>query len=425
MKKALIISFYYYPLNGVPTYRISSWVDHLPKYGIRPTLLTRHYFENDSTWENVIKNNEQPPSTTSNGDHEIIRLPYRQSTTFRTSSWLHSRNLKFLSKGFTFLTLLCGEVEPEIDGYRTFKGFLEGHLKKVEYDYVIITSPPLNLFRLGEMFKNKCSCLLYDFRDFENRFLFGNGRLPLGERLTARLKVRFARKWAKHADVITTISEPFAQKLQRLTNKNSLVVTNGYEKEIFDEVKTVKNAVFSIRIVGTVYKEQDIDLFISGVKKFLEHTDDLRIELVGVTKYAEERISEGIGSKFVNVKRKVEKSKAVWYMKNADILFYPAWRGYRGIYSTKIFEYIASGSHVLIAPGDADVIEQLVREFNAGSICNTVEEVVNCLLEEYQKFLLGNNKRIVPGNFKAYSREELTGSLANILHENSKHECVN
>src|SRR5690554_7476727 len=45
-------------------------------------------------------------------------------------------------------------------------------------------------------------------------------------------------------------------------------------------------------------------------------------------------------------------------------------------YGTKIYDYLASGSHILFSPPDSSIVEDLIRNHENGSVANTAEEVV-------------------------------------------------
>ena len=63
------------------------------------------------------------------------------------------------------------------------------------------------------------------------------------------------------------------------------------------------------------------------------------------------------------------------------------WKGYTGILSGKIFDYLGVKRPILLAPSDNDVIEQLLKYTQAGFVANEPHEVAEKLEELYIKWV--------------------------------------
>ena len=88
------------------------------------------------------------------------------------------------------------------------------------------------------------------------------------------------------------------------------------------------------------------------------------------------------------ITHRVDRRDALKLLKSANVLIYPVCVGYRGIYSGKMFEYLASGNNILIAPGDNDVLDDLLKETRAGISKNSREEVTLQLQQWYDEWKL-------------------------------------
>ncbi|MDD2983955.1 MAG: hypothetical protein PHQ74_11280 [Crocinitomicaceae bacterium] len=55
--KILIISYYAFPLNAVPSYRIESFCEGFTKEGGDVTLLTRHWGASFNSWGDILMSN--------------------------------------------------------------------------------------------------------------------------------------------------------------------------------------------------------------------------------------------------------------------------------------------------------------------------------------------------------------------------------
>ncbi len=159
---------------------------------------------------------------------------------------------------------------------------------------------------------------------------------------------------------------------------------------------------------------QDFTTVIAGLKKFTETHSDVVIELVALLNdEVIELFKKSINPVFLKViVNRVSRVEVINMTLNTDVLFFPCLKGYRGIYGTKLFEFIASGSFVLIAPGDNDVVDILLKETGGGSVANSVNEVLNVLEGEYNKWLSGKNKIVVSDSISKYSRENTMLELA-------------
>jgi hypothetical protein len=100
-------------------------------------------------------------------------------------------------------------------------------------------------------------------------------------------------------------------------------------------------------------------------------------------------------------------------------LLYPAWKGFNGIIPSKIYEYISSGTHTLVAPSDNGEVEKILLKSGCGSIANTVEETLKFLRSTYELYLKGIklNADLSGENAKFFSREHQANRLADLLDE--------
>lgn len=103
----------------------------------------------------------------------------------------------------------------------------------------------------------------------------------------------------------------------------------------------------------------------------------------------------------------------------SHILLYVAWKGYSGIIPSKIYEYIASGTYILVAPSDNDVVEDIVNKSGCGVATNGVDETFQVINDVYKKYLEGikiinnvNTERVMQ-----FSRKFQTEKLSNILNK--------
>jgi hypothetical protein len=245
--------------------------------------------------------------------------------------------------------------------------------------------------RLQKHFSN---CItLVDFRDYINiNLLNPSVKFSLFSKLIISAQQKWITHYAKNIDLITTASESISEKFEQVhACKNVTTVYNGFEAGLFDNVEETKqNNVFHVSLIGTLYSYQDIDFMLEGLLGFFEqHSagNDIMVNFIGVGYYP--LVSKQISDKLeayknsFNITERIERSNAISIMKNSNVLFYVGWKGWKGIYSGKIFEYLGAKKNILIAPNDGDVLETLINYTNTGKLANTPEEMTAILSNWY------------------------------------------
>ena len=158
---------------------------------------------------------------------------------------------------------------------------------------------------------------------------------------------------------------------------------------------------------------------IEGLKIFYDKLKDkskFEIKFIGLG--AVESVAQHVKSELNYLKpiitRKLSRKEVFNHYIESHVLFIPAWSNHKGIYSTKIFEYIGSGRKILVAPGDNDVIDNIVRKSGRGYIANSAEEFASLLSEIYDLWQNGNYKVEQLALWEQlFSREKQAEFLAN------------
>ena len=75
MKRLLLLSYHYVPLNSIATQRAVGFVRHLPEHGIHPVVVTHDWQRaGDSEWDWQIRRGTEHRVET-HPDHTVIYLP--------------------------------------------------------------------------------------------------------------------------------------------------------------------------------------------------------------------------------------------------------------------------------------------------------------------------------------------------------------
>lgn len=417
MKKAIIISYFFPPANSVASPRVQAFAENLKKFNIDPVIFTRHWNGNENEWTDFLKDNHHQPLVAENKMFTVYRLPYQSNSKFEKNSSI----TKPIRKLYHFINPAIGKFNIEVNAYKCFYNFLNNHLSQNYYDVIIISAPPFNTVRLGYELSKKFNIpLVLDLRDIWQGLLVPQNSVPdLKTKYFLYFNRHYARKWFASAKLITTVSQPLAEEIKFVTGKQAEVITNGFEEKYFSELKPKnQNQLFNFTVVGTIYPKQNIQILIDGLKKFKANNsiEKIKLNFIGLKTIADvaKKIEQSLTEFNMLVTGKIPRHDALQFLADAHILFYPGWKGHKGIYSTKIFEYLGARKNILVAPGDDDVIDDLLKTTNAGNVANSPEEFYHHLTTAYRQWqtngtieYLGIEKEILK-----YSRENQTEKFA-------------
>jgi hypothetical protein len=384
---------------------------YLISEGYNVTIVTRHWTEKYNGWEDAMKFDEREIEYTKRENGEIIRLPYVLSK--------KKINNRFFSKLYVFYKFLVGDLQFEIDTYKSFYPFLKQYLANNYFDFIIVTAPPNNIIKLGSKLAKEFNVkLIVDFRDFFNDIVFNkNYKFNFNLSVLYYLSIFHMRKWIKNASFFISVSEPYTKKVSTILKHKGYTITNGYDDELFKSITITPNKLFIIRYIGSCHDLQDFSIILKALIEFTKLKNNVLIELIGlqnekVIKQFKSFISD---NQLSVITERIDREKVISITANSDVLFFPCPKDYIGIYGTKIFEYIASGSFVLVSPGDDGVVSELINETQGGIIANDAKEAFEVLCSQYEKWLIGSNKQISNSEILNYSRANTIKNLANIL----------
>ena len=391
MKTALIISYYYPPCNGSAPWRAYSWALYFKEFGIAPTVITRHWDGNEHSWFDYIRDIKTEVKHVSTDSYEIYYLPSKKSVWYYLL-FGENKVLKLIQPFNYYGQMAAGIFNPEVDAASSFGDFLSGHLESKKYDYVILTLPPPNLLKLIPVIKKKSMAkIIADFRDiWDNLEPSPNYKPDRKKHFSNLLSKRFIKKWLKHADLITHVTPPFGEALKTISDKPQAIIFNGYDEEYFEGNNRADNSKFTFSMIGSLYPRQEISIMVNGLKQFVANKDASKIciNMIGLSENSDsiKMISEAIPAQYLKLSKRLKKEDAIITTVQSDVLFFPAWKGFRGMIGVKPLDYIASGNNVLIAPGDDDIMDELITKTQTGKIANTVEEFVSIMNEWYYEW---------------------------------------
>ena len=333
--------------------------------------------------------------------------------------------MKYFKKSLTLLENILQNFWLKICPYNNFKEELEKVIKNNNITALIISGGPFIQFKLGYHFKKKYGIQwIADYRDAWTTSTINNIE---GNKIKSTLNKYhrfFEKKWIKTASRITASSGPIANSISKITGVKSTVIFNGFEPSDFQGYEHIpKNKKkFQVAYIGTLYSGQDISIFIDAFKKFIDETKaNAKIIFPGldIDAVQKKRIEKSMMGyeNFYETSSRIPKSNILKIEKSSHLLLHIAWKGYDGIIASKIYEYIGSGTKILVVPGDNGSIDQIVNEAKCGFILNDSESTFNFLCDEHEKFKQNRTETSsVNKASQQFTRENQAKELAKLIN---------
>ena len=421
MRIALITYLYGEKSNSVSGLRTQSWAKALAAAGIEVTVFTRDWEFDDKikAGEHMDSSDYKAPLITASENMRIIYLPYKKP-------WEPSSN--FLRKIHSNLLALSGRYSGEADITQWLPAIIDEHRKNPFTNFITSSHPFSSLVLMQRLKKKFSNCFtLVDFRDYININLLNPAiKFSLFSKLIIGVQQKWITHYVKSIDEVTTASESISKKFEQVHGcKRVTTIYNGFEAGLFDGIEETKQQdVFNVSLVGSLYSYQDIDFMLEGLLDFLrqnEAANDIMINFIGVDYYP--AIAKQINDKLTahkeqfTITTRLPRNSAISIMKNSAVLFYVGWKGWKGIYSGKIFEYLGAKRNILITPNDHDVLEKLVNYTGSGKLADTVNEMTGILQEWYREWKQNGKLeyRGIEGRIAEFTREAQAEKLLSLL----------
>ncbi|MNJ84116.1 hypothetical protein D3C87_15590 [compost metagenome] len=410
--KILIIAYYYPPCVGIAANRPAAFAQDFSKEN-EVKVITRHWTGDENKWTDYLISNDTPKQNEQISERlEVIRLPYKAK-------------LRKNNAVKTFLDLLSGKTDSEIDSLQFLSEVSElvSHWKP---DILLVSSPPLNIITLAhQLSKLHKLPFVADFRDFENHMILNTQRTSdLKERILFYFKSRHIKEKLKQSKGITAVNEEIIQYFRKDLHKPSELIFNGFEQSIFNRFIPVEQLdldYFSISIIGTIYPNQDLDIFLDAFNRILNEKPlaKIRFHFIGTNSIPETglRIKEALPTDKIVLTDRIPRHEAVKYMEQSHLLWQPEMKGYTGMYTGKIFEYLGAKRPILVAPSIGDVLDRLLEETGAGKSFHSSEEISDYILHKYNEWETNGfiNYEGNDSSISFYSRENQSERLLRFI----------
>jgi len=429
MQKVLILSYFFPPCNLTASQRAYGWAKYLNMFGYYPVIITRSWQVPISKPEDGFKKSGNEIVIEKQEGFEIHYLPYFPSLRDKLFISKNKNSFsQFLQKTLTFVELLSYGFTSFFISYKNIYQYACDYLKKNnDIKALVVTANPFVMFKFGYLLNKEFGIKwIADYRDD-----WGTSDLTkpitFPEKLIAYLDKRNEKKWVSSASLIMSISEHYVKKISSFTNVKGEVILNGYLKEDAERLNTNMANCFTIVYNGTLYNTQPVEEVLEGFRFFVNKypTTTFKLLFVGAAfdPVQEQRILKKAEQlnllPYIEVTNRKPKVEVMQIQKSAHVLLMIAHKGYKGVPSSKLYEYLSLAKPVVSYPCDEDIIDETLKGYNLGYTCASKQLLTSVFDDLYAKYKDVKYSELVADELyiELFSREHQTKKLAEMLRQ--------
>ncbi len=419
-KKVLVITYYWPPAGGPGVQRVLKFVKYLPQFGWEPVILTvksGEYQAIDESLKSDLSRALKVYKTKAFSFYGLFKKITGEKA-IPTHQLSEGSNDSFFSKLSRWIRLNVILPDGRIGWYPFALAQAIEIFRKESIKIIFSSGPPHSIHLIARSLSKKYTIpWIADFRDpWTERFYYEESRRL---KIIGSLDLMMEKAVINQAILVTTVSDGFKKLIltKNIETSKCVVVTNGYDDTDFPTSFPPKQTEKTIIThVGNLAKSQMPTALIQALQRFRsEKKSSFILNIIGNI-HDDLRLSM-LGSNLADIVRFQEylpHDKVIFEMAKADYVFavIPKTKNNKGIIPAKIFEYMRSGTPILlIGPNDCDAAN-IILSSNAGFVFDYSESD-----KIFQ--ILESRRTLISDNIEQYSRFKLTKDLANLLNINS------
>lgn len=418
MKKVLIIAFYF-SQNEVGSIRMRGLTKYLPLFGWQPTVLT-------------IKTNQ------SKNDYELIETEYediyskwKRKLGIKPQKTLNEHlNVEFNKKNkktfLEYLIYLWQEIFAYPDDQKTWLNDAlstgKDTLFSEHYDAIITSSFPLTTHLIGNKLKKEHNIAwVADLRDLWSQNPYSNHIF-----LRKFFEKRLEKKTLKLADVLTTVSPPFAKELKKNHDKPIYSIYNGFDPDQLKKSQKLTNRL-SITYTGNLYQgKRDPEKLFLAINELIKEgkidVNDFSIDFYGrYESWLDNEIKKHELENIVKIHGLIPREEILTKQCESQILLLLTWDNPKdkGSIPGKVFEYLAAKRPILSIGNEEGQIKDIINETNSGIHSSDVSQIKKYICLNYKEFK--TNKQIkylgINSEIEKFNQKNMAKKFAEILNE--------
>jgi len=390
MKKVLIIVYNFPPRHDIASVRSKGMAKYLPEFGCEPIFLTPELPSRPDKQFNVI---ETPyPGNATVLAARRLGLNLKDSEThdkFRNFVSSMEWRSSLAKKAVGFLKSIIEYPDNQKAWYPFAVKAASEFIEKEKVDVIISSSPPATAHLVASELKKRYKLpWIADFRDLWSQDHYR----PYGPIRRLRDK-NLEIKTLAQADALVTISRPLSKNLGLLhNNKKVFTIPNGFDPEEISAEPLTKE--LTITYTGKFYVgKRDPILLLQALSELIEE-GKIDPSLVKVRFFGQERnwLEKEIGQyglfKVADQLGLISREDCLNKQRESQLLLLLNWDNPKdeGVYTGKIFEYLAAHRPILAVGGPTGVVSDLMEQTGSGVHVQGLEDLKKILCKLYEEY---------------------------------------
>lgn len=424
MKKILILAYDFPPYNSIGAQRPYSWYKYFKEFELYPIVITRHWDTEIQNPIDYIKPSlNKAVSCESNEYGTIYRVPFAPNMRDRFILKYGLSRLPIIRKILSLWYIFAEFIHPFFDAKYAIYLQAKKICAEQKIDSIIACAEPFILFSYAKKLHKKYSIpWIADYRDgwstdtlsnltFFNRIIY-SGIFSIIE-----------KKIVRTSSCITTAAPVYKQQLENLfLTKKIHVVFNGYFEELYTNNSKNNTSCFSISYAGQIYDYQPIEIFLEGVKLFLEKTNctDIRICFYGINFYTEQKQRVQEYSSFLEpylfFTDRLPADALLSELESSHVLLLLS-SPHEERLAGKLFDYLPLQKKILFVLDDYGVMSSILHETNTGVFCEDVISVAEQISQAYKEWQQTGRVACNSQHIEQYSRKNQAQVMAGICKQ--------
>jgi glycosyltransferase involved in cell wall biosynthesis len=414
--RVLIVTYFFPPVGGVGVQRTLKYATHLPKWGWRPIVVAPRDPAYPLRDPSLLESLDEPIEVHRSFSMEPTRLVRAGRRLLETSSGGHGspietrpdlgasgarrgplrRLLRATASAWTraWGALLFPEEAVAWLPFALVSSILLARRGSV--DAIYSSSPPITTHIVAGLAKSVTGRpWVADFRDP----WIGNSTTPHVSKIRRRLQARTERWIVSHADAVVlaveSLRDQFRARYPDIADR-FFFIPNGYDRAELAKIPQAPVAHpdrFRLVFAGSLYRDHELEIFLSGLEVLLARRPDLRrrlsVQFVGSVNEANARIGAAHAASLGEVVTFFgfrPRREALAMMATADALLrlMPPDPTDGGLVGAKTLEYLAFDRPILAVVPDGDgrrLIEALpggrTSDVTPASVATALESLID------------------------------------------------
>ena len=419
MKNVLVISFDFNQNDSIGSVRAQGLVKYLPACGWNPVVLT---IKTSAPLDKNYTIFETPYTDTIVVWKKRLGLPVNKTVkehcnfpAYKEKNTVIDILIKFWVEIFTY-------PDPTISWSKSAIEKGDELLQERHFDAIIsLMKPPTAHIIAQELVKRHHLVWIADFRDLwtQNHYYEYSGIRRFFER-------RLEHSTLSLVTALTTTSGPLAEKLKELhKNKKIFTITNGFDPDQINP-HTPLTKKFSITYTGYIYKgRQDPEPLFRVLKALIDEnridTAEIDVHFFGSHEdWLTDDCKKYHLEKVVKIHGQISREESIQKQRESQILLLLTWNDPRekGVYTAKVFDYLAARRPILAVGIPGSVITDLLSTTDAGVQVSSDEEIKDRILTLYREYketgCVGYTG--ILSEIDTYSHKEMAKKFSDVLN---------